>query len=75
MWSPREIVRGNTNGKGEFSFQISESKRYRVEISKDFKKRFIGDFQTYIGGTEFEGNEVSDGEILLIPCDNRKTEL
>jgi len=75
MWSPREIVRGNTNGQGEFSFQISESKRYRVGISKNLKKRFIGDFQTYTGGTEFEGNEVSDGEIILIPCDNRKTGL
>ncbi|MCZ4319756.1 hypothetical protein O4H26_12230 [Aequorivita viscosa] len=75
MWSTQEIISGNTNEIGEFTFQISESKRYYVKISKEYKKRFIGDFQTYTGGTEFEGNEVSDGEIILIPCDNRKSEL
>ncbi|HAV53607.1 MAG: hypothetical protein CL527_07595 [Aequorivita sp.] len=70
MWSTQEIISGNTNEIGEFTFQISESKRYYVEISKEYKKRFIGDNQTFIGFDEFEGNEVRDGELIIIPCDN-----
>ena len=72
MWNTQEIISGNTNGMGVFSFQISKSKRYQVKISKEYEKRFIGDNQTFIAFEEFEGNEVSDGEIILISCGKQK---
>ncbi len=72
MWSTQEIISGNTNEIGEFTFQISESKRYYVSLSKTYKKRFIGDDQNLVGGDEFEGDEVKNGEIIIIPCGKRK---
>ncbi|GHC65875.1 hypothetical protein [Ulvibacter litoralis] len=71
MWQMHKILNGNTNELGEFSLEISESKRYSVEMSKEYKKRFITDDQTYIGGIEFEGRDVTDEEIIIIQCSKR----
>ena len=69
MWGTYEVFHGNTNRLGEFSFEVSESKRYRVKVSKEFKKRFINDKNKYFGSVEFEGENVADEDTLIIKCD------
>ena len=71
MWQNHKILSATTNEFGELSFEISESKRYGIDVSINKKREFLNDNREIRGGIELEGDKLTNGEIIPIYCKER----